>query len=240
MSELASDALCVEHETRRLVMKARMTRLSRRSLSRTLAVPTALCRRRAARGGQPGAPAWVRGARPDIIELILAYSERIHGLRKDGQAAARCSRLLALADALTEAHLVTFDPMIVRGFYYHTSSVLLEPGPVGSEPRWLVRSAGRIPGRSSSDHPTGQRPARSSQARGADPDTGAYAFGHRRAVTDVAAAVLARRIRFDEETTGSGHRSCENCRRRTIERHGIGSGAASRGDLRRAGGHPDR
>jgi hypothetical protein len=92
-----------------------------------------------------------------------------------------------------------------------------DPESYGEDPAWtwcsrtLAAVAGRIPGASSPGRPADQRPARSGQARGADPDTGAYAFGHRRVVADVAAAVLARRFRFDEETTGSGRRSCENC-----------------------------
>jgi hypothetical protein len=103
-----------------------------------------------------------------------------------------------------------------------------------------VRSAGRIPGSGSPGHQADQRPARSGQARCADAETGPCPRRSARRSTWAAAADLARRIRFDEETSGPGNRSCENCERRTIERHGHGSGAASRGNFRAAGGHPGR
>ena len=70
-------------------MKTGMTRLGRRSPSRTLAVPAVPYLRLAARGGQPVAPARARGAAPDIIELILADHDRIRRLLHGGDDAAR-------------------------------------------------------------------------------------------------------------------------------------------------------
>jgi hypothetical protein len=235
-------------------MKTGMTRLGRRSPGRTLAVPTVPYRRLAARGGRPGALARVGGAGPYIIELILADRERIRRLlRKDDDVAGYggdpgCPEAPTLGVPMRPQPVGTHvaPELGMRALFAIPG---LRRCPDGSTDRtWpsriraavAVRSAGRIPGSSSLGHRADQRPARSSQARGADPDTGAYAVGQRRVVADVAAAVLARRIRFDEETTGSGRRSCENCGRRTTERHSNGSGAASRGDLRAAGGHPDR
>lgn len=225
-------------------MKAGMTRLGRRSPGRTLAVPTV-----------PYRLARVRGAESDIIELVLPDHERIRRLLRKDDDAAGYGEDPGCPEAATLGWCRCGDSRCARVSRPEQGmrAMFAVPGlrrcPDGST-AWTrrsriraavaVRSAARIPGLSSPGHPADQLPARSGQARGADPDTGAYAFGHRRAVADVAAAVLARRIRFDEETTGSGRRSCENCGRRTIERHGNESGAASRGDLRRAGGHPDR
>ena len=68
-------------------MKTEITRLGGRPPSRTLAVRAVPYRRLAARGGQPVAPAWARGAAPDIIQLILADHERIRRLLRGDDTA---------------------------------------------------------------------------------------------------------------------------------------------------------
>jgi hypothetical protein len=244
MSELASLPLCVEHETRRPVMKTGVTRLGRRSAGRTLAAPAVQWRRLAARGGQPGAPARVRGARPDIIELILAYRERIRRLLRKDDEAAGCGVDPGCPEAATLGWCRFCDSRCARTSRRSWECALFAvPGlrrcPDGST-AWTwpsriraavaVRSVGRIQGPNSPGHRPDQRSAPSGRARGADPDTGAHSFGHRRAIADVAAAVLARRIRFYEETTGSERRSCEKLRtaRDREARQWIGSSVSRR------------
>jgi hypothetical protein len=68
-------------------MKTGMTGLGRRSPSRPLAFPAGPFWRLASRGGQPVALAAVRGAQPDIIELILRDHERIRTLLRRDDAA---------------------------------------------------------------------------------------------------------------------------------------------------------
>ena len=169
-------------------MKTGMSRLGRRSPGRTLAVPAVQYRRLAACGGHPGAPARVRGAGPDIIELILDYRERIGRLLRKDDDAPGCGE----DPGCPEASALGVVPMRRPPVCTHVAPELgmrvvrgSWPSPM---PRWKHCSdlANSYPSRggcrvSRPDTgpkftrrcPADQRSAPSGRTRGADPDMGA-------------------------------------------------------------------
>jgi hypothetical protein len=180
------------------------------------------------------------------LRVVPMRRRPVFALSRSGWECARCPRfrgrsicvgvLLARRDAPGPMDGDVLAGLLVLA--HAQTQALPGPGAAGSEPQRLSDPAAEYRLKVTR-HGADQRPARNGPARCADADTGLCRRPSARR-SRYAAAARVRRIRLDEQTTGPQRRPCENCERRTIERHGNESGAAAGGNLRAAGGHPDR